>query len=114
MSKTTITRLIDDLDGSEADYTFTFAVNGTEYAIDLNEQHADEFFAAFQPYLDVARRETKPRRKSGRRQQPSKHAGVEFDARQVRQWAEDNGIPITSRGRIPYAVVDKYLADQGA
>lgn len=35
-----ITFLVDDLDGSEANETLTFALDGLSYEVDLNVSHA--------------------------------------------------------------------------
>ena len=48
--------LIDDLDGSEADGTVRFALDGTEYEIDLNAEHAQALRHALARYVHAARR----------------------------------------------------------
>jgi hypothetical protein len=50
------TLLIDDLDGSAAEGTVRFGLNGTEYEIDLNAGHAKELRDALARYVDAARR----------------------------------------------------------
>jgi hypothetical protein len=45
--------LIDDLDGSAAEGTVRFGLDGTEYEIDLNARHAKELRKALARYLDV-------------------------------------------------------------
>jgi hypothetical protein len=42
MAKKTVVLLEDDIDGSEATETLSFALDGSEYEIDLNEGHAKE------------------------------------------------------------------------
>ncbi|MDQ0078526.1 histone-like nucleoid-structuring protein Lsr2 [Arthrobacter oryzae] len=42
MAKRTVVLLEDDIDGSEANETISFALDGNEYEIDLNEGHAKE------------------------------------------------------------------------
>jgi len=42
MAQKVQTLFIDDLDGSEADGTVRFGLDGTEYEIDLNARHARE------------------------------------------------------------------------
>ena len=39
-NRVTITEFIDDLDGSKADRTVTFAVDGTAYEIDLSKKNS--------------------------------------------------------------------------
>ena len=40
MAQQTIVTLVDDLDGSDADETVEFALDGREYEIDLTADHA--------------------------------------------------------------------------
>jgi hypothetical protein len=47
--------LIDDLDGSEANETVTYSLDGKEYEIDLSEENAAKFREALQPYIDKSR-----------------------------------------------------------
>jgi hypothetical protein len=42
MAKKTVVLLEDDIDGSEATGTLSFALDGSDYEIDLNEGHAKE------------------------------------------------------------------------
>ncbi len=46
---------IDDLDGSEAEGTVRFGLDGTEYEIDLNAKHAQELRDALGRYVIAAR-----------------------------------------------------------
>ena len=50
------TVFIDDLDGSEADGTVRFGLDGTEYEIDLNAGHAQALRDALARYVQAARR----------------------------------------------------------
>src|SRR5262249_60690352 len=50
------TLFIDDLDGSAADGTVRFGLDGTEYEIDLNARHAQELRDALARYAGAARR----------------------------------------------------------
>lgn len=48
--------LVDDLDGGQADETVAFSLDGTDYEIDLSNEHAQELRGAFDRYLQVARK----------------------------------------------------------
>src|SRR5690606_13957198 len=48
--------LIDDLDGSEADETISFAVDGVSYEIDLNSAHSAELRETFAQWIGHARK----------------------------------------------------------
>lgn len=47
--------LVDDLDGTDADRTVLFALDGVEYEIDLTDAHARELETALQPFREAAR-----------------------------------------------------------
>ncbi len=49
------TLFIDDLDGSAAEGTVRFGLDGTEYEIDLNAGHAQELRDALARYVGAAR-----------------------------------------------------------
>lgn len=106
MARKIVTLLEDDLDGSEASETVQFAFDGTEYEIDLNEEHAAELRQAFRRYADVARKT------SGGRGRPASRKSTTGgnDSRAIRMWAADNGIQVNTRGRIQADVVEKYQA----
>ena len=64
------TIFIDDLDGSPAEGTVRFGLDGTEYEIDLNEEHAKALRDALARYVSAARRASGGARRparSGRR-----------------------------------------------
>ena len=50
------TLFIDDLDGSAAEGTVRFGLDGAEYEIDLNAEHAKELRDALARYVGAARR----------------------------------------------------------
>jgi hypothetical protein len=50
------TLFIDDLDGSAAEGTVRFGLDGAEYEIDLNAGHAKDLRDALARYADAARR----------------------------------------------------------
>lgn len=95
--------LEDDLDGSNADETVTFGLDGATYEIDLTAQHAEELRSALNPFVGAARKTGKAK---GSRASGS--SGV--DTKKVRAWAIENGIDVPGRGRIPKNVVEKYVA----
>jgi hypothetical protein len=50
------TLLIDDLDGSAAEGTVRFGLDGADYEIDLNAGHAQQLRDALARYVGAARR----------------------------------------------------------
>ena len=101
------TLFIDDLDGSAAEGTVRFGLDGTEYEIDLNAGHAKELRDALARYVDAARRVGSARRPSrgGRR-----GSAGDLNAVEVREWAKAQGIEVKDRGRVPAELVVKFKA----
>lgn len=106
--------LVDDLDGSEASETVTFALDGTAYEIDLSKANANALREAVGPFVTKARK-VKGARAS--RASSSASGGTQKEKlehmRQVREWANANGHQVSSRGRIPAAVTEAYEAAVG-
>ncbi len=59
--------LVDEIDGSEADETVQFALDGVTYEIDLSAENAEELRDALAPYIEHARRAGGRKRTSSRR-----------------------------------------------
>ncbi|WP_291379890.1 Lsr2 family protein [Demequina sp.] len=93
--------LVDDLDGGSADETLKFAVENTQYEIDLSTAHAAELRAAFAPWVAAARKV--PGRSSAKSRSTS-------DTSKVRAWAKANGYDVSERGRISATVRSAYDA----
>jgi hypothetical protein len=103
-----ITQLVDDLDGTEADETVTFALDGRAYEIDLSRDNATLLRKAMDEYVTHARRAGE-----GTRTRKSPHAVAHRDpsqTRAIREWALRNNHAVSSRGRIPGPVVTAYEA----
>jgi hypothetical protein len=101
MAQRVVTLLEDDFDGSEASQTISFALDGVEYAIDLNDAHASEL-------REVLSRFTKAARKTGGRARTVRPGSS--NAREVRLWAAGQGLQINTRGRIQADIMEKYEA----
>jgi Lsr2 len=100
------TLFIDDIDGGEADGTARFALDGTEYEIDLSSKHNDELRSALGKYIEHARKVGGPARKATPARGGRKPSAVDTAA--VRAWARDNGYDIKDRGRVAAELVAKY------
>jgi len=55
MAQRTVVRLVDDVDGSDADETVTYGIDGAVYEIDLNRENAGDLRDALAPYISVSR-----------------------------------------------------------
>ena len=99
------TVFIDDLDGSTADTTIRFGLDGTEYEIDLNTVHAEQLRKATKQYIEAGRKVSgthKTARSNSRRTGPN--------SSEVREWAKDHGLEVKERGRIPAELIVKFQA----
>jgi hypothetical protein len=107
MAQKVQTLFIDDLDGSEAEGTVRFGLDGTEYEIDLNAKHAEALRKALARYVDAARRSPGARRpgRTGRRS-----AASGLNSTEVRDWAKSQGIDVKDRGRVPAELIVKFKA----
>ncbi len=115
MAKETITKLIDDLDGGEAQETVKFGLDGHSYEIDLSARNASRLRAALAPYLEVGTRLAG--RPGGGRSGGGRGRGgpvVERDQNKaIRSWAQRKGIAVAPRGRIKADVVELYHQEAG-
>jgi hypothetical protein len=100
--------LVDDIDGTEAEETVTFGLDGTTYEIDLNAKNAQALRDAMAEYVGYARKVTSARRSGTARK--SAPAGGGTSAAEIREWARSNGFEVPERGRIPGNVRDAFDA----
>ena len=102
------TLFIDDLDGSAAEGTVRFGLDGTEYEIDLNAEHAKNMREALARYVNACcwagGSARKPARGSSRR------SANGLNTTEVREWARAQGIEVKDRGRVPADLVVKFKA----
>lgn len=117
MATHTQTIVTSDLSGEADADTVRWTWEGVEYEIDLTPDEAFAMGAALKPYLDAGRRvgrsgtlTTRTRSTGG-----SRTGGTPeyVDPKQVRSWAGVYGIDVPAQGRIPKALVARYLDDSG-
>ena len=113
MAQKITTLFIDDIDGGAAEGTVRFALDGTEYEIDLNSKHSEELRSALGKYVSHARKVGGAARRAGRGAGRGRGAGSAQNTTEIRNWARENGIDIKDRGRVPADVVAKYQAATG-
>ena len=105
------TLFIDDLDGSAAEGTVHFGLDGTEYEIDLNAGHTQELRDALARYVGAARRVGGAARRSARGARRGSANGL--NTTEVREWAKAQGIEVKDRGRVPAELVVKFKSATG-
>jgi hypothetical protein len=103
--------LIDDLDGSAAEGTVRFALDGTEYEIDLNAGHAGALREALARYVSAARRAGGGARRPARGGRRVPASGP--NPTEVREWARAQGIEVKDRGRVPAELVARFKEATG-
>jgi Lsr2 len=91
--------------GGPADETVRFAVDGTAYEIDLSKKNAAAFRRKLAPFIDHARKAGR-----GQRRRPGRTSASRERSGGIRAWAQEQGIAVSARGRIPASVVDQYQA----
>jgi Lsr2 len=107
MAQKVETLLVDDLDGSHAESTVRFGVDGADYEIDLSASHAQQLRDALAPYISAARRTGPSLRRTGHK------ATRAPDPTEVREWARAQGIDVKDRGRVPAELIAKFKATTG-
>ncbi|HOF63192.1 MAG TPA: Lsr2 family protein [Dermatophilaceae bacterium] len=104
MAKRTVVVLEDDLDGSPADETVTFGLDGVSYEIDLSAANAAALRESLARWTGVAERV------GGRRSVKRRPGGAakRGNGAMVREWARANGHDVSDRGRVPSSVQAAY------
>jgi len=109
MARKTQVVLTDDIDGSEATQTLTFAFQGVSYEIDLNDDHASALEESFHDWIESARKVTSSQSTKPRRSGVSAGAsGGGRDLNEVRVWLRSNGHEVADRGRVSQTLLEEY------
>jgi hypothetical protein len=112
MAKQVVTLLTDDLDGSKADRSVEFGLDGVNYTIDLSERNAGKLRKALEPYLSAGTRVGRggvDRRGAARGRGSAAGGRTSREQNQaIREWAGKTGYEVSERGRIPTSVVEAF------
>jgi hypothetical protein len=111
----------DDVDGTKASETISFGLDGVAYQIDLSTRNAAKLRKSFEPFASAARRtggrriRTAPAATTAVRTRrpapsPAQLTDTPVDSATVRAWAAANKIEVSTRGRIPAAVIAQFRA----
>jgi len=114
MAQEVFVSLIDDLDGSGADETIMFALDGAGYEIDLNAKNAAALRKTLDKYVANARKSAATTAGRGRPRARRGGGKADPDPKTVRLWAQEHGLEISTRGRVPAEIIDRYRAAGGA
>ena len=108
MAQKVQTLFVDDIDGSAADGTVRFDLDGTDNEIDLNAEHAQALRDALARYVSAARRPGGGARRQVRSRRKAPANGV--NTTEIREWAKAQGIEVKDRGGVPADLVVKFKA----
>lgn len=98
--------LEDDYDGSEADETVSFGLDGVEYEIDLSSKNAAELRESLAVWTAHARKTGGRRRRAAAT--TTKSAETSSSPSDIRAWAQSEGLEVSSRGRVSAEVREAY------
>ncbi|WP_090363307.1 histone-like nucleoid-structuring protein Lsr2 [Mycolicibacterium fluoranthenivorans] len=138
MGKIVTIEYVDDLEGgsisAESVDTVEFSYRGQDYALVLTKRNGAQFDKDISRYITAAKRAQSrearaarqtaksarrakdptstptTRRKTSPRKNAAPAASGPERTRAIRQWAADNGHTISTRGRIPAAILQAYDA----
>ncbi|GAB2661779.1 Lsr2 family protein [Gordonia jinhuaensis] len=106
MAKKVTVTLVDDVDGNKAaDETVEFAIDGVTYEIDLSNKNASKLRSDFDGWVEHARRVGGRKRTKGL---TTRQVAGREDTAAIREWARENGHPVSARGRISSEIVELY------
>jgi hypothetical protein len=112
MAKSTVEVLVDDLDGLEAAGSVQLGWNGEWRELELSEKNLAALSKALDKYWSVGRAvstSAAPKRRGrARGASTASNGNGSRDPKAIRVWAEENGIPVPSRGRIPGHLEEQY------
>ncbi|CCH76598.1 Protein lsr2 [Nostocoides japonicum T1-X7] len=106
MAKRVEVTLVDDTDGTAADETISFALDGVSYEIDLNRHNAAKLRQGLDSWIKSAKRSGG--RRSARSSSGNRDSGGRRDLSAVRDWARKHGHQVSDRGRISTEVLTAY------
>lgn len=98
--------LEDDLDGTSADETVRFGLDGVDYEIDLSAGNAKSLRGALAQWVGHARKVSRGR---GGATTTRKNSGGASPT-EVREWARANGYDVNERGRVPLHIKEAFEA----
>lgn len=118
MAKQTQVLLVDDIDGSPANGTVQFGIDGQLYSIDLSVKHSSELYASLEKFREAGTRLGRIHLGKTRSPAPApvrNTTGTNRDRNAaIRTWAAQHNIDVSPRGRIAEAVVAQFEAAHAA
>jgi hypothetical protein len=100
--------LVDDLDGSAAQETVSFGLDGRQYDVDLSAANAAQLRDALAAFVAVARRGSGRVRRRSVSVNDARPGVDRVRTAAVREWARAHGHEVSDRGRISKTVMEAY------
>lgn len=98
--------IVDDLTGDEGAVPVRFAIEGKEYEIDLSPESYNRLAEFLAPYIEAGRLIDTEKQTKQRNYSRSSSRQQKLNA--LREWADDNGIALPQRGRIPARIEEAF------
>lgn len=99
MARHTITQYVDDLDDTPLNedevQIIRFSFDGADYVLDVSKDNARKFYDVLEPFLTVAREDTKD-------------VLEKANPADIRKWAQSKGMDVANRGKIPHEILQAY------
>lgn len=105
MATKVVSVFIDDIDGSAADRTVSFRIDGEDYEIDLSAANAAGLREVLAPYMAAGRKSRPQSRRRRPQKQVTSDAGGTY---RIREWAQRNGYSPSARGRLPAEILEAH------
>lgn len=111
MARKEVIQYTDDMTGEALDAdkvsTVELSYQGKTYALDLSHESSLKLATDLDPWISAGRKVTRgsrPTRRGGASQSDKDRN------KRIRQWANDNGIEVSSRGQIAHEVIERFEA----
>lgn len=105
MAKNFTVTFTDDLTGNEIaegdHFVRTLEIDGERREWDLSSETSEQLDQALAPFMAVGRVTSK---------RPARKKSSKSDAADIRAWAQQNGMEVPDRGRIPASIREAYYA----
>lgn len=108
MGKKKSVESIDDLDGTTAAETVEFGIDGQTYSIELSAENAEALRRVVGEWAARGRRVRAQQRRHLARVDPWRKQVSGQERVQIREWCQDNGYRVGSRGPLPFDAVDAF------
>ena len=99
---------VDAVDGTPADESVEFGIDGQVFSIDLSAVNAAELRRTLGEWARAGRRVRAPQRRHLARVDPWRKQVSGQERVQIRDWCNDNGFRVGSRGPLPFDAVDAF------